>query len=458
MKRELQPEQMRKNVSEAKNLQYAGILAEMIRCRTVYTPDGKYAAEFQRFYEIVTRSFPLLSARAKRLEFGTGCFVYVIEGENAAANVMLMSHHDVVDAGEGWTVDPFGGEIRDGAIFGRGAVDTKGSLFAILQACESLLEEGYTFPGINLYLGSSNNEEVSGDGMVLATQYFAENGIHFDVVLDEGGAITSGLIPGFGGKSAMVAVHEKGRHMYRCVAKQAEQGHVSLNPSDDSAILRMGAFMNEVSAAKIFRGQFYPEVRGTFQQHAPYMSFPMNVLFGNLGLFSPVIKAIMLKLPQTKAMLSTSVAFTTIHGGDAPYMKAKEVDATMYLRCIREADLEKGMEKIQKIAQKYDISIELTNRDYCTPSDFDSKPCRILRQVLQENFPDVVVAPFLLTAGTDARRFTDVADSILRFAPVDLDRKQYASIHSADENLTVSNLGQCVCFYRDFVKAYAESL
>ena len=75
-----------------------------------------------------------------------------------------------------------------------------------------------------------------------------------------------------------------------------------------------------------------------------------------------------------------------------------------------------------------------------------------LEELLNENFPDVVVAPFLLTAGTDARRLTDVADNILRFAPIDLDKEQFASIHGEDEHIRVSNIGQCVCFYKDFIK------
>ena len=73
-------------------------------------------------------------------------------------------------------------------------------------------------------------------------------------------------------------------------------------------------------------------------------------------------------------------------------------------------------------------------------------------ELLNENFPDVVVAPFLLTAGTDARRLTDVADNILRFAPIDLDKAQFASVHSEDEHIRISNIGQCVRFYKDFIK------
>lgn len=455
-KRILSGEESRKSVSPEKNNEYALKLKKMIDCKTVFTRDGANKSEYEKFSSVIEENFPNIASKAEKLIFGSGCFVYVIKGRNAKKNIMLMSHHDVVEGDEAWDTDPFNAEIKDGAMWGRGTIDTKTPLFAELQACEELLSEGYDFEGINVYIGSSDNEEVCGDGMVLATRYFRENGIHFDVVLDEGGAITEGMIPGVKNKSAMVAVHEKSRHLYRVSTKGMNKGHGGLNPSDDSAILRLTQFINEVNGSKIYKGAFSSEVRGTFETHAPYMPFPLSVLFGNLTLFSPLIKKIMLSIPQTKAMLSTSITFTNFFAGtkDDPQIKAKEAEATMFLRCIREDDLLRGLEKIKVIAKKYGVEIEEIERDYCQPSSFDSKPYKLLEKIMNENFPDVIVAPFLLTAGTDARRFTDVADSILRFAPIDLDKKQFASIHSANEHIKIKNIGECVLFYKEFVKRF----
>ena len=455
-KRILTGSEHRKNVSAEKCNEYASTLKKMIDCKTVFTRNGENNAEYQKFYAVIGECFPNVAQKAEKLTFGSGCFVYVIKGKKATKNIMLMSHHDVVDGDDKWETDPFCATEKDGALYGRGTVDTKTPLFSQLQSCEELLKEGYDFDGINLYIGSSNNEEVGGDGMVLATKYFKENGIRFEAVLDEGGAITEGMIPGVKAKSAMVAVHEKSRHLYRCKTVRDTTGHMGLNPSDDCAITRLTDFISEVNSKKIYKGKFQPEVRGTFETHAPYMAFPLNVLFGNLTLFSPLIKKIMLKIPQTKAMLSTSINFTNIIAGskDDPQVRAKEAEATMFLRCVREYDLFEGLETIKKIAKKYSVEIEEIQRDYCQPSSFESKPYKHLENVMNKNFPDVIVAPFLLTAGTDARHFTDVADCILRFAPIDLDKKQYASIHSANEHIKIRNIGECVCFYKDFVKSY----
>ena len=227
-KYELKSDRERACVSAEKNAEYIEKLSKMINCKTVWTPEGKYDSEFVKFYELLEMIFPNLTEKAERLTFGGGCFVYVIRGKNAKKNIMLMSHHDVVDGGDGWESDPFCAIEKEGFLYGRGSIDTKTPLFAELQACEELIAEGYDFEGVNIYIGSSNNEEVGGDGMVRATQYFKDNGIRFDLVLDEGGAITEGQIPGVKCKSAVVAVHEKSRHYFKCSVNSEQLGHEAL--------------------------------------------------------------------------------------------------------------------------------------------------------------------------------------------------------------------------------------
>lgn len=457
-KRQLGTQQQRKTVSPEKKELYIRKLSDMVNCRTVYTVDGKYRAEFDRFYQVLEDNFPLLCAKAEKLTFGSGCFVYILRGRNAKRNILLMSHHDVVDGSDRWQTDPFRAEVRGEFLWGRGTIDTKTPLFAELQAAEELLEEGYDFPGVNLFIGSSNNEETSGDGMVLAAEYFRENGIRFDIVLDEGGAILGGQVPGVSAKSAMVAVHEKSRHLYRCTADADTSGHQGFGMAAPSPVVRMSRFVAEVDGAKIYKARFYPETEATFTAHVPYMAFPMKLLFGHMRLFSPIIKGVMAKIPPAAAMLKTGISFQSVQArkGSDPAARADHAESYMMLRCVREEDLYEGLEKIRAIGKKHGVEIVEEQRDFCRPTDFTAAPFRRLETLLNENFPDVIVAPFLLTAGTDARRLTDVADNILRFAPIDLDAGQFASIHGEDERIRIENVGECVRFYKDYIKMEAE--
>lgn len=452
----LQPQSARCSVSEETQKEYLEKLSRMIACKTVWTQDNVNAEHYARLYKAIEEMFPNITEKATRFTFGGGCFVYVINGKNATKNVMLMSHHDVVDGDDTWHTDPFTPTVKDGYLYGRGTIDTKTPLFAELQAVEELLRDGYEFDGINLYIGSSNNEEVCGDGIVLAVDYFKTSGIRFDTVLDEGGAITEGQIPGITAKSAVVAVHEKSRHLYRCTTKLDTKGHGGFGGATDSAVERLSAFILEVSKKKnsISKGRFYPEVLATFEKHAPYMDFPINVLFGHIPLFAPLIKKVMMTIPAASAMLSTGISFTTLKAGDEsdPQIRAKTAETTMFLRCVREETMFEELKEIEKIAKKHGVSIELIERDYCRPTDFNGNGYKAVEKVLNKCFPDVIVAPFLLTAGTDARRFTDIADNILRFAPIDLNKAQFATIHSADEHIGIKNVGECVVFYKEFVK------
>lgn len=439
----------RKNVDDAKLELYVNKLTKMLKCKTVYTDNHIYEEEFANFREVLKKEFPLIHKKSE-LKMFDGCLVYRISGVNPTKNILLMSHHDVVlDEGE-WKYPAFNAEIHDGKIYARGTLDTKTSLFAELQAVEELLEEDYNFEGFDLYIASSNSEEVGGQGIVLAKDYFLANNIHFDVVLDEGGAIVEKQMPGVKSKSAMIAVHEKGRHSFKCVAKPLVSGHTGLNPVKDNQVERMSYFIKDVKKSKIFKKGFVKEVEELFVTHAPYMPFGLRILFSNFKIFKPLILFVLPKVSSTiEAMLSTTLAFTKINTNDK-----KEVEATAFFRCVRIEQFEKELVEFRKIAKKYNIEIESDIVDYCTPSSSDMENYKLVKRVINNNFPDVIVSPFLLTAGTDARRLWEVSDTILRFTPMDMDSIQFKSIHNTDEHIKINNIGECVLFYKDFIRTY----
>lgn len=136
-----------------------------------------------------------------------------------------MSHHDVVPAEGEWKYPPFSGEIAEGSVWGRGTVDTKGSLFCFMQAVEELLAEGWK-PECDVYLASSCTEEWGGDGAPAIAAWLKEQGVHLGLLLDEGGMIMDSPMAGVKGRYAMVGVVEKGYADVKFTANSAG-GHAS---------------------------------------------------------------------------------------------------------------------------------------------------------------------------------------------------------------------------------------
>ncbi len=437
------------HLSENKQLEYAQRLSEMIKCRTVSVKGSYDDTEFAKLRDTVEKLFPLVHQKAEKKTFGDDCWIYKIEGKDKSRNIMIMSHHDVVAENGEWKRAPFGGEIIDGIIHGRGTVDTKTSLFAEFQAVEELLAEGF-IPECNLYIGSSHNEEIFGDGMKLAAEYFEQNGIEFETVLDEGGGIIDPPVDIVKCKCAMVATHEKGRRTLVCTAIQGASKAFALNKK--APIARMSKFIAEIESKNIFIARLHPDVKAMFEGLCPHMPFAARLVCANLWCFGKLIVKIAPKLTsQAATMLGTTMTVTDIKGSTAD----KSCTANIYLRFIDADDFEKDLKTLRKIAEKYGIEITEggINESYL-PADMTSKGFEYTSKCIGEVFPHIANSVYLLPAGTDARHFTRICPCTLRFAPIEMNTQQFDSVHNPNENLSVKAVGNAVVFYKHFVKNY----
>ena len=389
------------NISlEECDLRYAERLAEMIRCRTVSKKDGFEAEEFLKLRQVIETLFPRMTEAAERTILGDDAYLYKIKGKDERRNVMVMSHHDVVEAKGTWKEKAFGGTIRDGKLWGRGTIDTKTPLFAEFTAIEELLEEGFVFP-VNVYLFSSHNEETGGDGALLALDYFNEKKIRFDWIIDEGGAVI---------EPPMAGIDEK----------------------------------------KPFIRKLHPEVRGMFEAMAPHMSFPMGFVFSHLNLFSCLLIKMMPKLNAAAGeMLGTGCTFRRLSTDEEGNCVGEA-----FLRCINDADFAKDLATLREIAAKHavDITVRDEDNEYYRPASLESGGYRYIKKTVEESFPYAAAVPFILPAGTDARHFSNLSDAVIRFAPIDIDKQQYTSVHGENENISVDKLHLEVDFYKRLLK------
>ena len=429
---------------------YGNTFARMLRCATVSVAEGHDDTEFAKLRSVVEEDFPLLHQKAERRLLAEDCWMYKIPGKDPSRNILLMSHHDVVPADTDWTMPAFDGIIKDGKVYGRGAADTKGSLCAILFAAEEMLRAGVT-PPVNFYIVSSHNEELGGNGMAATLAYCQENGITFEVILDEGGAIVEPPLAGMDCEMcSMVAVHEKGRLKLKCKAEN-ESSHVSLTAFKGNPVERMSQFIHEITTKNVFIRRLHPQTRGLFTGLAPYCKLPMKLLLSNLWLFGGLLTKILPKLNATAGgMVGTTCNFQTIQGS----VNSKVCTASVMLRNINEEDLKADYAAFKAVADKYGITLETQRDEYYAPADMDSPAYRYTMDCLAKVFPRFPAAPYILPAGTDAWRLTPVCNCVLRFAPTRMSKQQLGSIHAADENLDISAIAEAAAFYRYFVENY----
>ena len=429
---------------------YGKTLSRMLRCATVSVKDSYDDTEFAKLRGVVEEDFPLLHQKAERRLLADDCWMYKIPGKDTSRNILLMSHHDVVPADSDWTMPAFEGIIQDGKVYGRGAADTKGSLCAILFAAEEMLRDG-VIPPVNLYIVSSHNEELGGDGMAATLAYCQENGITFEVILDEGGAIVEPPLAGMNCEMcAMVAVHEKGRLKLKCTVEN-ESSHVSLTAFKGNPVERMSRFIQEITTKNIFIRSLNPQTRAMFGALAPYCKLPMKVLLSNLWLFGGLLTKVLPKLNATAGgMVGTTCNFQSIEGS----VNSKVCTASVMLRNINEEDLKKDYAAFKAVADKYGITLETQRDEYYPAANMDSPAYSYVFDCLAKVFPRYPAAPYILPAGTDAWRLTPVCGCVLRFAPTRMSKQQLGSIHAADENLDISAVAEAAAFYRYFVENY----
>ncbi len=430
---------------------YSGKLSRMIRCETVSVPGENQREKFLAFHRELESLFPRVHAQLEKTEID-GNLLFFWKGKSGSRPLVLMSHQDVVPAEGTWDRPPFSGEIADGKVWGRGASDTKCSVMAFFQAVEELLESGYV-PENDVWLSSSCTEEWAGDGCPKLVAELKRRGVRPYIVCDEGGGIIAEPMGGIHGNFAMIGVFEKGKADVRFTAR-SDGGHAS-TPKAHSPIANLAAFVHDVETHRIFRRRLPKEVAAMFSTLAPYASFPMKWIFGNLWLFRPVLLQMLpLISAQAGAMIRTTIAFTMQSGSAACNVMPQEATVSANMRFIPHQGMKESLEIIGARAKKHGLEMEvLAASDYTRSADLDGEAFRTLRRIVEETFPGCPSCPYVMTGATDARFYQEICDHVFRFAPVVYGPEQMKGMHGLNENIEVSCLPGAVDFYRNLIRA-----
>ena len=438
------------SVEGERSEKYGKQLAKLLQKETISSRFDADRTKFLEFHELLEEMFPNLHKMCEKHVFN-GSLLFKWSGKGNSEPILFMSHHDVVEANGEWEHGAFSGDIDEtGRVWGRGAVDTKASLFCMLTAVEELILDGYQ-PECDVYLASSCTEEWSGEGAPETVKYLKEQGVHLAYLMDEGGMIIDEPVGGVKGIYGMVGVLEKGYGDVKFIAK-GKGGHASA-PTKNTPLVRLAKFMADVEKKSPFTNQFNPTVKEMFRRMAPNMNFGMKLIFANMWLFEDLLKKLLPMISSAGgAMLHTTLAFTMSKGSDGLNVLPQEAYVTGNMRFIPHQDKEESIKIISEKAKQYDIDTEVIYADAaCQAVDFNGQPFQLLEKVAAEVYPGVGICPYVMTGGTDAKFYKELSDHCLRFAPLYIDAQQYASIHGLNENIYQGMLPHGVDFYKGMI-------
>lgn len=425
--------------------------AQMIRLETVSRDDVIDQPKFHAFHDLLERMYPRFHAAAERTVL-EGSLLFRWKGKDSAAPaVLLLSHHDVVEAVGDWSHPPFGGEVADGRIWGRGTLDTKASLFCILEALEQLMTEGYV-PACDVYLASSCTEETNGHGARLTCRYLQERGVRFAVSIDEGGLFNRDPIAGVKGLYALVGVLEKGYGDLKFTAESAG-GHSS-TPWRDTPVARLAAFVHDVETHRLFPSHMSDTLCEMLRRVAPNSGFGMRLLFHNQWLFRPLLTFALPRIgPITQAMTRTTCVFTTMRGSDGYNVIPQEAYVTANLRYAQHQDDDACERLMAARAKKYGLATTVVHKEEpCRAVDYRTDAFRRTEEAIHGICPDATVVPYPMSGATDTRYYTQICDNALRFIPMYADEQQLDAMHGIDENLYIRCLETGVTFFADWIR------
>lgn len=431
-------------------------LGGAIRFKTVSqelaTPAGD--AEFKQLHAYLAVQFPLVHATLKREAVGNSLLYTWVGTDAKALPVALLAHQDVVPIASGtektWTVDPFGGVIQDGFIWGRGTLDDKGNITAQMEAIEALIASGFK-PRQTIYLALGHDEEIGGgQGNQAIVALLVSRGVKLDFVIDEGMVITDGVFPGLSQPLALIGLAEKGG-VSLGLSYDGKPGHSSM-PTVPSAIGSMAKAL-----AKLETQQMPGGIKGVaaemFAALAPEMPWLNRVLLSNLWLTAPLVQGQLEKSAAANAMLRTTTALTIVNGGNKANVLPGHVEATVNFRLLPGDTIAGVHDHVARVVANDAIKIQKGDGREASPiSPSTAAGYQMIARTVRQLFPGVVVAPGLVIAGTDSRLYTPLTDNIYRFSPMRFRSDDLARLHGTNERIAVANYVEVIQFYHQLLR------
>lgn len=427
------------------------LLSEYIRINTTNPPGNESrAADF--WEEIFTRE--KISFRTYESFTGRVSLKAIIPGKGTMDPLILLNHMDVVPADASqWQFDPFGGEVRDGFVHGRGTLDMKG--LAIMQLMAFLhVHRQKIQPERDLIFLSVADEETGGSqGAKYLLEHFPED-FSPGLVLNEGGVGVSGMISG--ADLHMVSVAEKGPCWLR-LSCSGPPGHGSM-PHQKNALEILVRAVHRILAA--------PQpwiVSRVVAEYFCRLARKMDFLQPFVQNQEPeTLKKILCQsgladMPLISAQVQNTISLNMLRAGDRPNVIPDAAEAFVDIRLLPGQDPETFIRFIKKQVANDAVHVEPVTVFPATQSSMAHPDCQLLMDLLQQNFPDAVVTPSLTVGTTDSRFFREKGFRAYGFGPITIPLEDIKSIHGINEKISEKNLIRGSRIYTDAVLSLCQT-
>lgn len=406
-------------------------------------------AEFRKFKAFLETTYPTVHQKLPRLIFNEFSYVFKWKGKDTTLKpYVIMGHMDVVPveavAEKNWLVPSFSGMIKDDTIWGRGAVDDKASVIAILEAAEQLLKENFQ-PERTIYLCFGHDEEIAGKrGAAKISAWFKEQKIEPELVVDEGGQVDTEHFKELKRPVAVIGVGEKG-YVNIDLTVEKPGGHSSM-PQQETAIDILNKAIMHIREHQMPANIPAP-IQELFTRIGPGGSFVNRMALSNQWLFKGMLIAQLEKTKETNALIHTTLVPTIVKAGIKDNVIPSVAKATFNSRILPGETSDDVVNFVTKAINDERVTVKKQTISLMEPSAMTSSDhpmFKRMEEITYKTVPGAIVSPYLMIGATDSRYFRPFSSAVLNFAPM-TDAKGF---HGINERIPVSDLKRMIFYYR----------
>src|SRR5688572_19819780 len=411
-------------------------------------------APFTELHTWIEDAFPNVTRRLTREIVANYSLLYTWTGSDTTLDpILLMGHLDVVPVEPGtesrWTHPPFAGTVADSFVWGRGTLDDKASVVAILEAVEWLVGQGFE-PRRTVYLAFGHDEELGGhSGAAQIAAILQERAGRLAFLVDEGGVIAEGLVPGVDRPVALIGVVENGSIGVQLTVEQTG-GHSSMPPRHTAVgILSRAITRLEENPMP---ARMTPVVQEMFLRLAPDMPFSQRIPLANLWAFRPVVVRALLGNDRIAASLRTTTAATMVSGSPKGNVLPIVARGLVNFRILPGDTPEMVLDHVRRTVADTTVRVEGRGREASPVADHGTPEFRILEKTIGQLFPSAVPVPFLMIGGTDTRHYEGLTRNVYRFNPIVATTELVSGAHGTNERVRAADFVQAARFFAQLIR------